>query len=252
MRDTIVVMDLETVPDYEAVGRLHSLQAGDKEGAKAALGEKFPKCLWHRIICIGTLVANKSDGYWEINSIDASHIGSKTEDQLIADFAYQIGELRRPHIITFNGNAFDLPVLRYRAMLNRIPAPSLSTRAYFHRYTNDAIDVCDVLSSFGSSTKASLQEISRSLGLPGKADGMKGSEVESLFEAGRVTDVAEYCRGDVINTYHIWLTHELFCGRLSKEGYSQSCVMLDRISENTGLNLMSVPLSRPSASTQAV
>jgi len=32
--------------------------------------------------------------------------------------------------VTFNGHSFDLPVLRYRAMINKVPAPGLSARPY--------------------------------------------------------------------------------------------------------------------------
>jgi 3'-5' exonuclease len=35
---------------------------------------------------------------------------------LISDFIDKIGDLR-PQLITFNGHSFDLPVLRYRAMV---------------------------------------------------------------------------------------------------------------------------------------
>jgi predicted PolB exonuclease-like 3'-5' exonuclease len=56
--------------------------------------------------------------------------------------------------MTFNGNSFDLPVLRYRALVNRVAAPGLSMRPYFNRYTEDAVDLCDVLSAFSSQGKA--------------------------------------------------------------------------------------------------
>jgi hypothetical protein len=58
-------------------------------------------------------------------------------------------------------------------MLHRISAPGLSNRPYFHRYTDDAVDLCDVLSSFGRG-KATLDEISRMLGFAGKASGIDG------------------------------------------------------------------------------
>jgi hypothetical protein len=32
---------------------------------------------------------------------------------------------------------------------------------------------------------------------------------------GRIAEVAAYCQEDMVNTYRIWLLHELFCGRLS-------------------------------------
>ena len=83
-----------------------------------------------------------------------------------------------PQLVTFNGASFDLPVLRYRAMAHGVAAPGFYARAYFHRYTDDAIDLCDVLSSFSSQAKATLHELCRVMGLPGKPDGINGAEVE--------------------------------------------------------------------------
>jgi predicted PolB exonuclease-like 3'-5' exonuclease len=106
-------------------------------------------------------------------------------------------------------------------MLHRIAAPGLSCRPYFHRFTDDAVDLCDVLSSFGRA-KATLHEISRMLGFAGKASGVDGGQVEQLVAEGRIADVAAYCQEDVVNTYRIWLLHELFCGRLSEQEYEAS------------------------------
>jgi phosphoserine phosphatase len=76
---------------------------------------------------------------------------------------------------TFNGHSFDLPVLRYRAMVNRISAVGLQVRDYFHRYTDDAIDLCDLLGSYVPGGKVKLDEVSKILGLPGKPEGVHGS-----------------------------------------------------------------------------
>ena len=78
-----------------------------------------------------------------------------------------------------NGSSFDLPVLRYRAMVHGVAAPGLASRPYFNRYTEDAVDLCDLLSSFSPHTKAGLHELSRVMGLPGKPDGISGAEVRS-------------------------------------------------------------------------
>jgi predicted 3'-5' exonuclease similar to PolB exonuclease domain len=64
-----------------------------------------------------------------------------------------------------------LPVLRYRAMTHSIAAPGLVARPYFNRFTDDAIDLCDVLSSFSSQAKATLHEVCGVMGLPGKGRG---------------------------------------------------------------------------------
>jgi hypothetical protein len=48
-------------------------------------------------------------------------VGDRTEKELISAFVGKIGE-PSPQLVTFNGNGFDLPVLRYR---------------------EDALDLCD-------------------------------------------------------------------------------------------------------------
>lgn len=125
-------------------------------------------------------------------------------------------------MVTFNGNSFDLPVLRYRALVNSVAAPGLSMRPYFNRYTEDAVDLCDVLSAFSSQGKATLHEICRVMGLPGKPDSMDGSEVTQYHRDGRLQDIADYCESDVVNTYRVWLRYELFRGKLSEREFQAS------------------------------
>jgi hypothetical protein len=84
---------------------------------------------------------------WRVDALGAPHIGQRTEAKLISDFMEKISELL-PQLITFNGHRFDLPVLRYRAMVNRVSAGGLQVRQYFHRYTDDALDLCDALASY--------------------------------------------------------------------------------------------------------
>ncbi|CAJ0855277.1 hypothetical protein AMST5_00818 [freshwater sediment metagenome] len=64
--------------------------------------------------------------------------------------------------MTFNGNGFDLPLLRYRAFALGVPVPGLHGGGhcnYWHRFGSDHIDLCDVLSGYGASTKPSLAEM---------------------------------------------------------------------------------------------
>jgi 3'-5' exonuclease len=149
-------------------------------------------------------------------SLGAPDIGERPEAKLINDFVEKIGELR-PQLITFNGHSFDLPVLRYRAMVNRISAAGLQVRQYFHRYTDDAVDLCDVLGSYVPGGKVKLDEVSKILGLPGKPDGVDGSHVEEMVQAGQIDEVARYCESDVLNTYRVWLVYELFRGSITRQ-----------------------------------
>jgi predicted PolB exonuclease-like 3'-5' exonuclease len=158
---------------------------------------------------------------WVVDALGAPHVGERTEKQLITAFVDRIAELS-PQLITFNGHSFDRPVLRYRAMINKVPAPGLSVRPYFDRYREDALDLCDALSSFSPNGKATLHEISRVLGLPGKPDSIDGSEVHRYFQDGKIQQIADYCETDIVNTYRVWLRYELFRGRLSAKEFNAS------------------------------
>ena len=211
-----IVWDIETVPDLRGFARAHGLIGKTDEEVRAALGEKFPKHIYHTIICIGALVARRDPDCWVIEALGAPHCGDRSERELIASFVGRIAELK-PQLVTFNGNSFDLPVLRYRALVNKVAAPGLSMRPYFHRYTDDAVDLCDVLSAYSSQGKATLHEISRVMGLPGKPEGIDGSEVAQYHRDGHIQEIADYCETDVVNTYRVWLRYELFRGNVTAQ-----------------------------------
>jgi 3'-5' exonuclease len=90
-------------------------------------------------------------------------------------------------------------------------------RQYFRRYTDDALDLCDVLGSYVPGRKVKLDEVSKILGLTGKPDGVDGSQVEEMVNAGQIEEVARYCESDVLNTYRVWLVYELFRGAITNQ-----------------------------------
>ena len=72
------------------------------------------------------------------------------------------------------------------------------------------MDLCDVLSSYGSQGKVSLHELCKVMGFSGKPSGIDGSEVHRFFREGRIKEIADYCETDIVNTYRVWLRYELF------------------------------------------
>jgi len=213
---TIIAWDLETIPDLPAAARLLDLGMATEAEVREALGPGFPKHPLHKIVCIGALVASRQPSGWRVDALGAPHTGERPEAELIKAFSERIGQLR-PQMVTFNGHAFDLPVLRYRAMVNRVSAEGLQVRQYFHRYTDDAIDLCDVLGSYVPGVKVKLDEVTKILGLPGKPQGVDGSRVEEMVAAGKIEEVARYCESDVCNTFRVWLIYELFRGSITTE-----------------------------------
>ena len=211
---SLIVWDLETVPDLAAAARMLDLGDADDADVRYALGSGFPKHPLHKIVCIGALIASRQPEGWRVDALGAPHIGERNEAKLISDFVEKIGQLR-PQLVTFNGHSFDLPVLRYRAMVNRLAAGGLQVRPYFNRYTDDALDLCDLLGSYVPGAKVKLDEVSKILGLAGKPEGVEGSRVEGMVLAGQIEEVARYCESDVLNTYRVWLVYELFRGSIT-------------------------------------
>jgi 3'-5' exonuclease len=221
MKPSVIVWDLETVPDLRGFAAANDLVGKSDVEVREALGDKFPKHIYHSIVCIGALIAHWELDHWAVDAVGAPHVGERTEKELITAFCDKIAELS-PRLVTFNGHGFDLPVLRYRAMVHGVSAPGLSSRPYFYRFSEDAVDLCDVFSSFSPQGKATLHEISRVMGLAGKPKGIDGGEVERYFHEGKIKEIADYCETDVVGTYQMWLRYELFRGTLSQQAFEAS------------------------------
>lgn len=116
----VIVWDLETVPDLSAFAAAKALDGRPETEIRQALGEKFPKLICHSVVCIGALIAERRDSSWYVLAVGAPNVGERTEKQLREDFVARIGELQ-PQLLTYNGNSFDLPVLRYRVWCIRLP-----------------------------------------------------------------------------------------------------------------------------------
>jgi len=114
---SLIVWDLETIPDLIGFARANRLDCSSDEEIREAIGDKFPKHVYHSIICIGALVASDRGSHWGVEALGAPHVGDRTEKELISAFVNKIDELK-PQLVTFNASGFDPPVLRSRAMVN--------------------------------------------------------------------------------------------------------------------------------------
>ena len=229
-----IIWDLETVVDTAAFKRMASeLDISDVEALELH-GDKFPKLPLHQIVCIGALVAERDGDGLRVVALGAPHSGQRTEKEIIEAFVGRIGELR-PQLVSFNGHGFDLPVLRYRAMVHELSAPGLTCRSYFNRYSDDCLDLCDALASFDARSKMSLDALCRVLNIAGKPAGIDGSKVGQYVAEGRIQEVAEYCETDIVNTYLLFLRYELFRGHIDNMQHDRSVAMLrDHIKSRHG------------------
>jgi 3'-5' exonuclease len=129
-----------------------------------------------------------------------------TEKEIIEKFWNVIRSYDQ--IVTFNGRAFDCPFIAVRSAVHRLK-PTRNLMPY--RYSDkDHIDLLDQLSFYGAAKrKFSLDIWCRSFGIKSpKADGITGYDVKNLFQAGRYTDIARYCAGDLTATKELLLVWE--------------------------------------------
>jgi predicted PolB exonuclease-like 3'-5' exonuclease len=115
--NNVIVWDIETIPDLKGFATANGHLGKSDAEVRAELGDKFPKHIYHSIICIGALVAHREEsGRWIVDALGAPHVGERPEKELIASFVDKIAALS-PQLVTFNRSSFDLPVLRYRAII---------------------------------------------------------------------------------------------------------------------------------------
>jgi hypothetical protein len=69
----VIVWDLETVPDLRGFAAAHGLSGKTEAEVMEALGDKFPKHIYHSIVCIGALVAHREQGAWIVDALGAPH-----------------------------------------------------------------------------------------------------------------------------------------------------------------------------------
>ena len=125
MKPSVIVWDLETVPDLGGFAAANDLVGKSDVEVREAIGDKFSKHIYHSIA-----LHRPSHCALGVRSLGGGRCGRAPfgrEDREITAFCDKIAELS-PQLVTFNGNSFDLPVLtspalRRQQAARRAPAP---------------------------------------------------------------------------------------------------------------------------------
>lgn len=230
---TILVFDIETIPDIEA-GRklydLHGLLDEDTAQAmfalrRAKVGHDFLPHYLQRICAISLVLSQGSQiKVWSLGDEAAD------EKELITRFFAGIDK-HTPTLVSWNGSGFDLPVLHYRALTHGIAAPTywetgenqqaFRWNNYLSRFHYRHLDLMDVIAGYQNKAFAPLDDISSMLGFPGKM-GMSGSKVWEQYFSGQIKNIRDYCETDVLNTFCVYLRFELMRGVINQDEYHSS------------------------------
>jgi len=237
---TLFVFDIETIPDTKAVHNLTGSLELDEVKLRQELEQyhlditdgknSFPRQPFHKVAAISFLEAEihrSDDGeQYFLKELRSGGKEGATEKELLEGF-FKYLEKSRPRLVSFNGRTFDLPVLRYRAMVHGLQAKWLYAsgdkwNSYMSRYSLDwHCDLIDALSDFGASARIKLNEVCSVLGFPGKF-GVDGAKVSDMHDEGRIKEIRDYCETDVLNTYLVYLRHMQHRGEISTASYNDS------------------------------
>ena len=90
MSASVIAWDIETVPDLKGFAAANGHDGKSDDEIRAAMGDKFPKHIYHSIICIGALVAHQENGGWVVDALGTPNIGERSEKELISSFVDRV------------------------------------------------------------------------------------------------------------------------------------------------------------------
>ncbi len=239
---TVLVFDIETIPDIAGLRRLEDYpdSMSDAQVAAQAMadraaktGSEFLPLYLQKIIAISCVIRRSTkEGAPQIK---VGTLGTPQDDEKVLIQAFfDLIEKYTPQLVSWNGSGFDLPVLHYRALANHIAAPrywemgesqeadsrDFKWNNYISRYHMRHLDMMDLLAKFNGRANAPLDGLAKLCGFPGKM-GMDGSQVWPAYQDGKIDDIRRYCETDVVNTYLMYCRFQLLRGGFSLAEYQE-------------------------------
>ena len=209
-----IIYDIETIPDLD-FGRKHMNLDGlsDEDIGRSMFfqqlqkyGNEFLPIDLQKVITISFVTEH--NGHIELSSCTD-----------VATFLDSIKDA--DHFVTWNGNRFDVPVLYFRAVLNNLAV----NEKIFDK--NHHTDLKALLSNGDVNSISGLDWVSKHLGLPGKSE-HTGNAVWDLYLEKKIDEVVRYCESDALNTYLIYVQHQLSMGVINEQELNTKKDMLKK------------------------
>ena len=218
----LICLDIETIPSQKPgameackatlappgnISKQETIDAWWRDKAPAAAEEAYKKTSLNgttgEIVCIG----------WAVNNGAAQTVhrdlGDSERDLLTSFFGHLEASTQSvPLYVGHNILGFDLRYLYQRAVILGVdPRCTLP-----HDTRCNGKEVYDTMLAWaGWGNRISLKNLCAALSIPVKTDGIDGSMVWDEVQAGRILDVAAYCREDVEATREAF--HRMTFGR---------------------------------------
>jgi len=238
MSASVLVFDIETIPDIEGLRALRGadLATGDAEVYAAEQAERKDSGksdmlpLYLQRVLVISCVFRSAKGLTVQSFADRD---GKGEGAIIQTFFDKI-EKHQPQLVSWNGGGFDLPVLHYRGLKHGVVADKYwdmgeddreyKWNNYISRYHTRHLDLMDLLALYQPRASAPLDAIARSCGFPGKL-GMDGSQVHAAFAGGKLEDIRRYCETDVMNTWLVYCRFQKMRGGFTEAEHEREVAL---------------------------
>jgi predicted PolB exonuclease-like 3'-5' exonuclease len=191
----IVFFDIETVPTQQALQASGLLESQMQLDESDLLKKLSLSAMTAKICCLGYAVEPPLDSTVEVLHGDEQEI-LKAFWKLAADCDLFVGH---------NILDFDLRFIYQRSVIHQIKP---SRDIPFERFRNAPIyDTMQEWSKWGRE-HASLDALSKALGVPSPKESIDGSKVYPYYRSGKLAEICEYCKRDVdsVRELYRWLT----------------------------------------------
>jgi 3'-5' exonuclease len=221
-RTAFLVVDTESIPD----GRLLSAvkYAGDNLSPEEAIerartearetnwnGSDFLPVTFQVPVAVCVLRVGADFTLQSLACLDSPHFRSR---EIVKKFWLGVS-CYKAKLVTFNGRAFDMPLLELAAFRY-----GYSARDYYQNSRNrfnGPIDLCDWMTNFGACRLAGgLDLLAKLLGKPGKM-GVSGDQVYQMHQEGKFQEINDYCLCDTLDTYFVFLRTRILTGDINLE-----------------------------------
>ena len=223
-----LIFDIESVSDGDLIAKVRYPGEGLKpeEAIEKYTGElmekfgsEFIPYTYHLPVSIAII---KVDAQFQIIDIVTLDTPKHRPHILTKHFwdgwkAYQM-----PTLVSFNGRSFDIPLMELSAYRYGVAIPEWfniygkSWEQKRGRYNQTAhLDLQEIITNFGATRlNGGLNLCANIVGGPGKM-GVAGHMVQSLFREGKLKEINDYCRCDVLDTYFVFLRMAVLMGEIT-------------------------------------
>lgn len=222
------VFDIESVADGNLVSKLRyggqdlgpeEAVAMYREELLATKGSDFIPYTFHIPVSI---VIAKVDASYELVDLVSLDEPSFRPHVITENFWRGWDRYQQPTLVSFNGRTFDVPLLELACFRYGISVEkwfNVSAKAYDqqrNRYnTHSHFDLLDLFTNYGATRfNGGLNLAANLIGKPGKME-VQGDMVQDLYQEGRLAEIDDYCRCDVLDTYFVFLRSLVMIGRLT-------------------------------------